>query len=141
MFSNLGILSVFHFKLRNGKINKKQYFESDFFIFMKNFNSMKKFVLLFYMFFLISQFLFSQRINWKEDIEDLRINLPRKHINFFSVKSQSEFNTGLDGLSAQLPELSDFETAVKLQQFIAGFGDSHTGISWHQFINQAQILP
>lgn len=88
----------------------------------------------------IAQFCFAQ-INWKNDIDTLRVELPKKHINLFFHSSEAEFNAGLDMIKNQCDTLSDFEVVVKLQQQIAKLGDSHTRIGLLKFINPELRLP
>lgn len=81
------------------------------------------------------------KIDWKSDIEFLKSELASKHINFFSVKTKSEFESGIDKISFQQNELTNFEVAVKLQQLVASFGDSHTSINIGSLIDKSKILP
>ena len=88
----------------------------------------------------IAQICFSQ-INWKNDIDTLKVELPKKHINLFFHSSEQEYNTGLDKIKNQCDTLSDFEIVVKLQQQIAKLGDSHTRIDLFKFIKPELRLP
>ena len=47
----------------------------------------------------------------------------------------------MDKIKLISTKLSDFEVAIKLQQLIAGFGDSHTSINFGQLIDKNNILP
>ncbi len=76
-----------------------------------------------------------KEIDWKSDIEYLKDTLPQKHINIFSKISEYEFNKQLDALQVELPELTDLQVAVKIQQILAKMGDSHTNAGWVKFIN------
>jgi hypothetical protein len=76
-----------------------------------------------------------KEIDWKSDIEYLKDTLPQKHINIFFKISEYEFNKQLDALLAGLPELTDLQVAVKIQQILAKMGDSHTNAGWVKFIN------
>lgn len=82
-----------------------------------------------------------QKSNWTTDIEFLKTELPAKHKDFFFKQDKLTFENGLDEIKSQQNELSDFEIAVKLQQLIAKFGDSHTGIEWSKYIQKNKILP
>ncbi len=79
--------------------------------------------------------------DWSSDIDVLRTELPQKHINFFFKKSKEDFERELDKVILELNELSDFQVAVRLQQIIASFGDSHTKIDWPSFLSKDKILP
>ena len=80
-------------------------------------------------------------IDWQTDIDVLKTELPKKHYNLFMVKSQQDFNNGLDKFYAQKEQFSDFEMAVKLQQLIASMGDLHTALSLKPFLNFNRTLP
>lgn len=88
----------------------------------------------------VTQMCFSQ-INWKNDIDTLKAELAKKHKNFFFLKSELDFNNGLECIKNQCDSLSDFEIIVKIQQLIAGFGDSHTRIDLFKFIKPELRLP
>lgn len=81
------------------------------------------------------------KTDWKADIDFLAKELPEKHYNFFTVKSKKEFLFKLNHIKINSEQLTDFEVALKLQQIIASFGDSHTRICFEQFIDKNQILP
>lgn len=85
-----------------------------------------------------------QKINksdWTTDIEFLKKELPAKHIDFFFEQDKLTFENGLDKILSQQKELSDFEIAIKLQELIAKFGDSHTKIKWNKYIQKNKIIP
>lgn len=104
--------------------------------------SMKNTVLIIFIF--VSNIAISQGnkiIDWNTDIDFIKNELPKNHYNFYMVKSEQDFFKGLDQIAEQQNQLSNFEMAVKLQQLIASFGDSHTELSWQQFIDKNKILP
>ncbi len=76
-----------------------------------------------------------KEIDWKEDIEFLKKTLPEKHINIFTKTSELKFNNELDAIIAKLPELTDLQVALKIQQTITKMGDSHTNAGWVKFVN------
>jgi len=80
-------------------------------------------------------------IDWRMDIELLKNELPKRHYDFFYTKGKKEFVSKLDFIKSQIDSLSDFEIAVKLQQVIAEFGDSHTRLDWYKFIEKRSVLP
>ncbi len=82
-----------------------------------------------------------RKIDWSSDIDFLARELPQKHCNFFTVKSENEFLTGLNQIKSNSGRLTDLEVAIKVQQLIAGFGDSHTRINYGQLIDRNKILP
>lgn len=82
-----------------------------------------------------------KKIDWNSDLEYIKGELPKNHYNLYMVKSEQYFLSGLDNISKIQNQLSDFEVAVKLQQFIATFGDSHTALSIDPFLDFTKILP
>ncbi|MFB6341184.1 S41 family peptidase [Saccharicrinis sp. FJH62] len=102
---------------------------------------MKNTILILYIFISIASCAQNSSIDWRADIDYLKTELPKKHYNLFMVKSQQDFNNGLDRIAAQKNELSDFEIAVKLQQLIASMGDMHTSVSLKPFFDFNRMLP
>ena len=103
---------------------------------------MKNWILILLVFSTIS--CSSQKKNksdWIKDIDILKKELPKRHKNLFFKNDKSVFEKGLDKIKLQQENLSDFEIAVKLQQLIASFGDSHTFVKWQKYINNKKILP
>ena len=104
--------------------------------------SMKNVILLTFLFACLTAFSQSdKKIDWNSDIAFIKVELPKNHYNLYLVKSEQDFFTGLDDISKIQNQLSDFEVAVKLQQLIATFGDSHTTLSLERFLDFNKILP
>jgi hypothetical protein len=82
-----------------------------------------------------------KQVDWTADIDFLATELPQKHYDFFTVKDKKEFLVGLDKIKLSSPKLTDIEVAIKLQQLIAGFGDSHTAVNYGQLIDKNKMLP
>lgn len=82
-----------------------------------------------------------KQVDWVADIDFLATELPQKHYDFFTVKDKKEFLVGLDKIKSSSAKLTDIEVAIKLQQLIAGFGDSHTAVNYGQLIDKNKILP
>ncbi len=80
-------------------------------------------------------------IDWDADLNFLRAELPKNHYNFYSIKSEKDFFDGIDKISQGANRLSDLAIAIKLQQLIATFGDSHTMVGWSQLADNNKILP
>ena len=83
---------------------------------------------------------FSQ-IDWKGDIDFLRTELPKKHKNFFFLRSEEDFNKEVNSIRNQTDNLSDFEIMLQIQQLIATFGDSHTYLDWYSSLKPEWYLP
>ena len=102
---------------------------------------MKKLLLLLLCTCMQAAFAQSGKIDWKADLEFLTKELPEKHCNFFTARSKGEFVSGIEAIKAESKRLTDFQVALKTQQLIARFGDSHTMLQFFQLIDQTQILP
>ena len=75
---------------------------------------------------------------WREDIEHLREQAPRVHVNLFHTIEPTAFHSQLDELSAQIAELTDAEVLVSLADLISDIGDGHTEMDlgpadWNDF--------
>lgn len=83
----------------------------------------------------------SKKNDWNADIDFIKMELPKNHCNFYSVRDETEFHEGLDWIAKQQTRFSDFEIATKLQQLIASFGDSHTALFWQNMVDKSKVLP
>ncbi|MDY0781464.1 S41 family peptidase [Tenacibaculum sp. IB213877] len=102
---------------------------------------MKKLSLITLLLFTLNSFTQTSKNKWIEDIDFLKTELPNTHVNFFFKKSKNDFGKELTTLKSELTQLSDFDIAIKLQQIIAGFGDSHTLIKWNKYLDKNKIIP
>lgn len=104
---------------------------------------MKHFLLLIFSLF-IGQTMGAQEartIDWQKDLDTLAKELPEKHYNFFTLLSPEDFLQGIDAIKAESKNLSDVQVAIKTQQLIAGFGDSHTRLDLAAVIDRTRLLP
>jgi hypothetical protein len=69
-------------------------------------------------------------IDWRGDIEYLRVMLPARHANIYFKVPKAEYEKGLDALAAQAADATNLENRLRMQQFIASLGDSHTRLQW-----------
>jgi len=92
---------------------------------------------------MLSLTMYSQngKIDWNADLNYLAKELPEKHYNFFTVKSKDDFLLGINAIKQESENLTDFQVALKTQQLIAKFGDSHTMLNFNRLLNANQILP
>lgn len=104
---------------------------------------MKRNILLLILGIVVSLNGYSQngKINWDTDLDFLTKELSEKHINFFTVKSKEDLLSGIEIIKQEKRGLNDLHVALKTQQLIAQFGDSHTSLNFYPLINQHQILP
>lgn len=80
-------------------------------------------------------------IDWENDLDYLFEELSEKHYNLFTERSKDDFFEGINIVKQQTNKLSDFQIALKVQQLIASFGDSHTSLNYSQMLNPEKILP
>lgn len=83
----------------------------------------------------------NEKMDWNSDLDYLVKELSEKHYNFFKVKSKDYFLSGVNTIKQEYKNLNDFQVALKIQQLIAKFGDSHTMLNFSQLLNPNQILP
>lgn len=104
---------------------------------------MKKLISLTFI-LLLFQTIYSQnkkQIDWNADLDYLFENLSEKHYNFFSVRAKNDFLSGINAIKQQSGNLTDFQIALKTQQLIATFGDSHTTLDFRRLLDKNKILP
>lgn len=80
-------------------------------------------------------------IDWNADLDYLSKELAEKHPDYFTVKSKDYFLSGLEAIKQESKKLDDFQIALKTEQLMAEFGDSHTELHFTQFIDKNRLLP
>ena len=80
-------------------------------------------------------------IEWDADLNFLKIELPKNHFKLYNSKSEKDFFYGIHQIAQEKNKLSDMDIAIKLQQLIASFGDSHTMVGWKQLADNKKIIP
>jgi hypothetical protein len=83
----------------------------------------------------------NEKIDWNADLDYLAKELSEKHYNFFTIKSENDFLSGIHAIKQNSKHLNDFQIALKTQQLIAAFGDSHTNLVFNSLLNANQVLP
>ncbi|MBI6875654.1 S41 family peptidase [Clostridium aciditolerans] len=63
---------------------------------------------------------------WTKDIEYLAKVLPEKHKNLFSKITKDEFDSEINNLKKELPNMNDDEVKIGIQKIVASVGDAHT---------------
>ena len=63
---------------------------------------------------------------WTKDIEYLAKILPEKHINLFSQITKNEFNSEVNNLKKEVPNMNDDEVKIGIHKIVASTGDAHT---------------
>ena len=67
---------------------------------------------------------------WKEDLDYLARELPARHLDFFKLMPQKQFDREVRALGSELPRLSDVEVVFRLMRLAARVGVGHTRVSW-----------
>lgn len=96
------------------------------------------------LFALIAPAVFGQPQNvsvaqWRSDIDYLAAELPKRHPNPFSYTSRADFVAQLEAVKADVPQLSDIDIALRLQQAVASLRDAHTEVN--TLINPITFFP
>ena len=66
---------------------------------------------------------------WIEDIEELVLELPKRHKNLFFHKEEKEFYKEIEELKNNINYYDNYEIAVNLGKIVASFKDAHTSLS------------
>lgn len=69
-------------------------------------------------------------VKWKEDLEQLREELPKKHLNLYFEQSEENFHWAIDMLKEELEEgdLDHFVVISNIARIVASFKDAHTTV-------------
>jgi hypothetical protein len=70
--------------------------------------------------------------NRQQDLDFVANQLPKLHLNFFFQARAADYSQAASLLSSQIPELTDAEFYVRLQQLVAMAGDEHTTLALTQ---------
>ena len=68
--------------------------------------------------------------HWREDLNALKVELPKRHVKPFTKISQAEFEVSIDALAKRVDQLQDHEIIVGMMQIVASIGDAHTMIGF-----------
>ncbi len=104
---------------------------------------MKKIILIVLTVIILSSFSLAQQNRneaWKNDIEFLKKELPRRHKNLFFAVDKKTFESKLDKLSEGLPNYSEEKIVLSLQKIIAEMGDDHTSIDYQPIAKNAGVF-
>lgn len=80
-------------------------------------------------------------IDWNVDLDYLSQELPKRHCNFFSLKSKEDFQSGINTIKSNCKQMTDIQVAMRTQQVIATMGDSHTMLNFYQMLDKNKKLP
>jgi Peptidase family S41 len=71
------------------------------------------------------------KAEWREDLQFLAREIPRRHKNAFHTVTREQFERAVAELDAQIPNLNDTQIALNLSRIAAMIGDGHTRVNWH----------
>jgi len=83
----------------------------------------------------------NKKTDWNADLDYLIKELSKRHYNFYTVKSKEDFLLGINAIKQETKNLTDLQIALKTQQLIASFGDSHTNLYFRRWLDKNQMLP
>ncbi len=63
---------------------------------------------------------------WKQDLDQLREELPKKHLNLYFGQSEENFLWAIDKLKSEVMDLDHFVVIANIAKIVASFGDAHT---------------
>ncbi|CAN5543247.1 hypothetical protein BH10ACI1_BH10ACI1_06010 [soil metagenome] len=64
--------------------------------------------------------------NWREDLQFLATELPRRHKNLFFTMTQQQFSDAIKRLDEKIPSLTKYQVALEFQKIVAMVQDGHT---------------
>src|ERR1700687_902639 len=67
---------------------------------------------------------------WREDLQYLAGELPRRHANAFHSVTREQFARAVAELDARIPELQNGDIVMGLSRIVAMIGDGHTHLRW-----------
>ena len=78
-------------------------------------------------------------VGFADDIQQLRSDLPKLHMNLFFQLEEKVFHRELEQLASRLGELSSPEVQLELSRIVASIGDGHTALQLD--FNKFDVLP
>jgi hypothetical protein len=71
----------------------------------------------------------SRNRKWIEDLEELSLQLPKRHKNLFFSKNQEDFYEEIETLKRKVQYFDDYEMQVEIAKIVADIRDAHTSVS------------
>ena len=73
---------------------------------------------------------------WRQDLQYLAKELPRRHKNAFHTVSREQFERAVAEFDTAIPSLEEHEILVGLRRIVAMVGDAHTALAPPQTFNR-----
>ena len=77
------------------------------------------------------------KAQWREDLQHLARELPKRHKNLFHNTSRERFEKSVKDLDEAIPSLEDYQIVVRMLEITAKVGDGHTVLYlpvWFKFL-------
>ncbi len=82
----------------------------------------------------------TSKAQWREDLQYLARELPKRHKNLFHTVSREEFEKMVAELDAAIPTLEDYQIIVRMQEITAKVGDGHTYVHLPQTFKRYPLV-
>ncbi|MDQ3063425.1 MAG: class A beta-lactamase-related serine hydrolase [Acidobacteriota bacterium] len=80
------------------------------------------------------------KAQWREDLQYLARELPKRHKNLFHTVSREEFEKMVAELDRAIPTLDDYQIIVRMQEITAKVGDGHTFVHLPQTFKRYPLV-
>ncbi|MCB0551290.1 MAG: hypothetical protein KDD19_27210 [Phaeodactylibacter sp.] len=100
-------------------------------------------VLLLFCLITLSGFIYGQdkAAQWREDINYLENELPKRHKDLYRHYSEQAFRAALDSLRSAVPDMQDWQITLQLQEIICRAEDAHTAVYRGNAGDNEQVFP
>ncbi|HLZ13656.1 MAG TPA: hypothetical protein VKP58_13800 [Candidatus Acidoferrum sp.] len=78
---------------------------------------------------------------WREDLKNLAVLVPKAHRNAFHSISQDSFTAAVAEIDRQIPSMSDYDAMVAIARLVAMLGDGHSRVSLPGLIDPMSDRP
>lgn len=79
--------------------------------------------------------------DWRADLDQLIVELPKRHVNAFFRTAQADFEAAAADLRGRLDGMSDTDRALSFARLAASLGDAHTSIDISRFQAASRLFP
>jgi hypothetical protein len=76
---------------------------------------------------------------WREDLQYLARELPRRHKNAFHRVTREQFEQAVAELNSKIPSLRESDIVMEMSRIVAMIGDGHTNLGWHWLLPRAPL--
>lgn len=83
----------------------------------------------------------NEAVDWNKDLEYLKKELPKKHVNLFFRLAEEDFNREIDKLIDRASYMNNYQVLVNLSKILAKIGDSHTYVNYRNFVTINDLFP